>query len=65
MNSRTEEAPAGQGPALEDDLLHWVCCDDDTAICGLDVANEPWSSGGPMCPLCVLADEEACPACGE
>lgn len=59
-------APAATGH--DDDLHHVTCCDDDIAMCGLDVTDVPWGDGEGevLCPLCAIAEEEdlACPVPG-
>lgn len=66
MSFKTEEAPVAQVDAVDgDELDHWVCCDNDVAMCGADVSNMAWGHNSVLCPLCALADEETCPRCGE
>lgn len=56
------DRPATSTGAPEE-LNHIVCCDDDTALCGLDVSGDRWVRGGkiPVCPLCKLAWDEGPP----
>jgi hypothetical protein len=46
------DAPAGS--ASGEDLRHVVCCDDDVALCGLDVSGDDWSGEGPVCVPCEI-----------
>lgn len=53
------------------DTTHTVCCcDDDTAMCGLDVRDLPWTEGNDQCVVCedIWPDEAGpdnpCPRCG-
>lgn len=55
-----------ESPVTKDgDLHHLVCCDDNTAMCGADVTNEPWLNGPApgevMCPECANIDEHDWP----
>jgi hypothetical protein len=66
-HTKTLPAPtAAKGVTHDDDVSHLVCCDDNTALCGLDVTNLPFldSPDDVDCPLCVLADDSdfSCPA---
>jgi hypothetical protein len=53
----------------DDNISHIVCCDENTALCGLDVTDYPWIDLPEQydCPLCVLAAETdtccPCPTC--
>lgn len=51
-----------------DELAHLVCCcDDDTAMCGLDVTDEPWCVADDQeCVVCrdLWPDDTPCPRCG-
>lgn len=51
-------------PSIE----HTVCCDQNTALCGLDVTDEPWTRDAPgqrECPGCAAAAGVPCPRCGD
>jgi hypothetical protein len=51
---------------VDDELDHLICCDDDTAFCGLDVSDMAEGHTGEQCPLCALVNETSgCPHCGE
>lgn len=56
-----EPADTGTG---DEGLTHTVCCDEDTAICGTDVAGQPFVGDEvPIdCVVCLLTD--SCPTCG-
>lgn len=42
----TLERPLGAYPPLEDETVHYVCCEDDNrALCGKDVSGEWWVPG--------------------
>ncbi|WP_432112827.1 hypothetical protein [Streptomyces sp. S1] len=50
----TVPAPTATPPAaLDTDITHIVCCDDDTALCGLDVSGFRWHQGGEDCVVCL------------
>lgn len=58
------ETPAGDIGTWDDGLLHYYCCDENVAMCGLDLKNVPVvddESDTPECPLCALAREEDAP----
>ena len=62
----TQEQPADLSED-DDDLIHLVCCDNNTALCGVDVSDASWVDGDNECvpcPLCALADESRCLRCG-
>lgn len=49
----------------DDDVLHLVCCCDDTiARCGDDVTETPWGTEGIPCPLCFMLEDVPCSRCG-
>lgn len=64
-------APAVTGRPVEvdddPDVGHYVCdCDQDIALCGWDVTNEPWvteESEIPTCPMCLDMLSGPCPRC--
>jgi hypothetical protein len=48
------------------DIQHIVCCDPNTALCGSDVSDVPFTDM-PLqyeCPLCIWADtvQASCPS---
>lgn len=47
----------------DDDLVHAVCCDPNTAMCGLDVSGLEWGidDGDEMCRVCEIAAMENLP----
>lgn len=51
-----------------DDIGHLVCCcNEDLAMCGADVTDEPWGADDtPECVVCrdLWPDETDCPRCG-
>lgn len=58
--------PTVTDPASTDGLDHIVCCDDDVALCGLNVADHEWGTGDPQ-PTCVVCRElqgKPCRICG-
>ncbi|MEU3452128.1 hypothetical protein ABZ671_00595 [Micromonospora sp. NPDC006766] len=50
------------------EVEHYYCCDENVAMCGLDLTGAPEvePGGGPVCPLCHLAWDEGrpCPVPG-
>jgi hypothetical protein len=54
----TRPSPA-DGTTDDDTISHIVCCDENTALCGLDVTHYPWLDVPERydCPLCVLIDD--------
>lgn len=58
-------------PLTAEDLLassemsHIVCCDDDTAICGIDVSDAVWrpDEEDADCVVCIELEELPCPNC--
>lgn len=60
MSTTTLPKPTGTGSL--DDLHHIVCCDQDTAMCGLDVSDHPWEPTAPNpCLWCAHIDEARLP----
>lgn len=62
-------APAAGNAGGDDVIRHLVCCDDDVAMCGEDLAGVAWDlTCRPEldCALCVLVAAEGmpCPAAG-
>ena len=51
----------------EDDLVHAVCdCDPDTARCGTDVTDQPWTEDlATSCVVCVDLEWRPCERCGQ
>jgi hypothetical protein len=49
-----------------DGPVHAVCRTEDTAICGEDVAGEPWVSDDEdlTCVVCIDLSTQTCPRCG-
>jgi hypothetical protein len=47
------------------DVLHVVCHDPNTALCGADVSGDPWRTGKTTCEICAIADANhlPCSAC--
>lgn len=39
--------------ATEDDVNHWVCCNDNLALCGETAPGEPDETLEVNCPPCV------------
>lgn len=38
----TETRSVEQRDDIDDNLIHTVCCDPNTALCGVDVSGENW-----------------------
>lgn len=53
-----ELVPSAAVQATSSGVVHWVCCDDSVAYCGMDVTDDPWApdSEPVTCLLCRLAD---------
>ena len=50
----------------EADSVHVVCeCNEDVALCGVDLTGVGFTDDEVDCPLCALVDEDSCPRCGE
>jgi hypothetical protein len=62
---KIDTQPTVSPTAWDDDLIHLVCCDEYLALCGADLTHVGWvDDEEPVCPLCVLADDDTCPRCG-
>jgi len=61
----TPHAAHVQTAAAAADLLHTVCCDENLALCGADVTDQPWTDTGQTCTTCdrleAARTECACP----
>lgn len=59
VSTLLEASPVTTAAGADDDLTHVTCCDDDTAMCGFNVANQRWADDDEetTCPLCAWADE--------
>jgi hypothetical protein len=57
---RQDAAPSRGGSP---EVCHLWCCDENVAMCGLDISGERYDLDGedPDCPLCAIADEEGLP----
>lgn len=63
----TAPAPVQQGTWTADNLDHYVCCDENVALCGADVSAATWQEELPdLCLVCEDLDENDvdCPECG-
>lgn len=51
--------PSASTDGTTDDIQHLVCCDPNTALCGLDVTDLGWTDMPEQndCPLCVVVDD--------
>jgi hypothetical protein len=51
---------------LNDRTTHVICCDPNTALCGLNVSEEPEvpEGTGHDCIVCLDLEEQPCPHCG-
>jgi len=65
---KTLTAPESTSQLLGDTgTVHVVHCDENTALCGLDVTHVPWVSDDEetTCVVCEDLDEQGyCPVCG-
>ena len=44
MSTSTLDAPTTTPPDADDEICHLVCdCDENTARCGMDVTDHPWT----------------------
>lgn len=53
-----------RGDLTVDDVDHLYCCDENVAMCGVDltdVAEEVFGEDDPLCPMCALVDETGMP----
>jgi hypothetical protein len=56
------DRPAAPGGTGGGDLVHVVCCDPGTALCGAGVAGDPWvrddvrAAGDEDCRACLAAE---------
>lgn len=65
----TLTAPDRPDTDASDELDHLYCCDENVAMCGIDltdVVEIPADEDGPVCPLCNYVESEGlpCPAPG-
>ena len=66
MNTVINEQNAKFDQNYEDDETHYVCwCDEDVALCGMNVANRPYTDKEISCVVCAAMDETICSKCGE
>ncbi|MEU9208505.1 hypothetical protein AB0D27_11260 [Streptomyces sp. NPDC048415] len=58
--------PTVTAPDSGDALTHVVCCNDDVALCGTDVAGQEWvdDDEDPTCVVCRELADAPCPVCG-
>lgn len=47
----------------DDGVKHLSCCDEDVALCGLDISDYEFNDDDdvPICPLCAYVDDEGLP----
>lgn len=70
MTIDTLPRPTMPGPVgTDEDLIHLWCCDENVALCGVDLAGEVVSESfreDDICPLCRLVDNAggSCGAAG-
>lgn len=68
MTTTTAPSPViVSATATESDLSHTVCeCDENAALCGLDVTEFPWDDDedSPECVVCEDLDDQPCERCG-
>lgn len=53
--------------AADDHIFCW--CTPTVSLCGTDIdmqvdVRARWDGASEVCPLCAVADEQACPRCG-
>lgn len=61
MTTSTLPAPTRSDTA-GDDLDHFYCCDENVAMCGVDLTGVPEADNvGDLCPLCALVNESGLP----
>lgn len=46
---------------VDEEEVHAVCCDPNTALCGLDVTDMEWGDGEQVCHACEIAALEGLP----
>lgn len=66
MSTKLAPTERTTGWGSDDDLDHTVCdCDENIALCGRDVTEEPWVEDGPNpCVVCRELNDLACERCG-
>lgn len=67
MTTHTETRPLGAEELLDaSNMSHIVCCDDDIALCGIDVSDTPWRDDDfeVECVVCAELEDYDCPKCG-
>lgn len=47
------------------DLFHWVCCDENKALCGTDFTEDAWVDGGDECVVCRDLVDQDCRLCDD
>lgn len=47
------------------DLTHVICCNEDIAVCGTDVSDEPFVGDDVPVDCIVCLDADTCPLCGD
>ena len=52
----TQTLPPPVETANADDLIHTVCCDPNTALCGADVSGEGWYPDGTYPDDCLVCE---------
>lgn len=61
MNTTAATLTRPEPVAVDDNLDHLVCCDDNLATCGTDVTDVTWVDSPTTCPTCAYIDEHDLP----
>lgn len=69
MTTTLTEPDQTRPDADDGDLVHFWCCDQNVAMCGADISDEPLvpdASAEEVCTLCRIVDDNrwACPVPG-
>lgn len=68
MQTETNVKPSSSDFDFEEDLVHFYCeCDENTALCGTDITDDPKDSEEEEvnCVVCIDLVEFPCPRCGD
>ncbi|MCX5537831.1 hypothetical protein OG785_45575 [Streptomyces sp. NBC_00006] len=64
MNATLTAPAASTGPSVGDETVHLYCCDENRAICGVDLTDMPEVDEDENCVVCIDLEETPCPDCG-
>lgn len=62
MSAPTLTLPDSDVDSEEETRIHLTCCNDDIAMCGVNVSGDEWDHDGKfLCPTCAYMDNENLP----